>query len=97
MRTYIVTIDETQFVSEPEAVFSAINGVKAIKLQPEPIKDPTGVLTRNLAIPGPPLTDEEMEILAWDMEHDTSEGIPLEAAFDEIKTELNQWRETRLK
>lgn len=49
-----------------------------------PIHDPTGVLTRNLAIPGPPLTDEEMEILAWDMEHDGS-AIPIDQVWKEFE------------
>jgi hypothetical protein len=82
------------------SLFQSLVGVERVEtIQPEeipsnapkvsPIHDPTGVLTRNLAIPGPPLTDEEMEVLAWDMEHDTSPTIPIEEVWGRFEQRFN--------
>jgi hypothetical protein len=58
-----------------------------------PIHDPTGVLTRNLAIPGPPLTDEEMEVLALDMQEmlkDPSRFVPAEKVIANLRASLKE-------
>jgi hypothetical protein len=56
MRTYTITIDETQFVSEPEVVFRAIKGVTSIEPQENKPLSPSDWVR-----PGRPATDEELE------------------------------------
>lgn len=76
MKTYLVTIDETQFVNEPETVFMNLKGVKTIEettfsKKNEIIYDPN-IYDENgnfqwisLASPGLPVPDEYM---AWKLE-----------------------------
>jgi hypothetical protein len=55
------------------------------------IHDPTGVLERNLAIPGPPLTDAEIDVLIADMEAET-EFVSHEEVWAEFEKRFNPQR-----
>jgi hypothetical protein len=63
MKTYIVTIDEMYAVSEPAIIFQSVKGIVSITEKKES-------KFQDLILPGPPLTDTEMEELADEMEDD---------------------------
>jgi hypothetical protein len=87
MRTYTITIDETQFVSEPEVVFRAIKGVTSIEPQENKPLSPSDWVR-----PGRPATDEEILISAQEAEASTF-TIGIEEARKRTHALFNsQWK-----
>jgi len=55
------------------------------------LADFSGTFQRNMSIPGLPLTDAEIALLAADMNADTSEAIPHEDVFKSLEEKIVQW------
>jgi hypothetical protein len=86
MRTYTITVDETQFVNEPEVVFRAIKGVTsiAVSIEEETIFDPDiydedGNFKRiPMGIEGLPVPPKYME---WYIKYSIASGTTTKESF----------------
>lgn len=79
MRTFSVTIDETQFSDSPESVFMAIKGVTHIESQEiKPLTNTDWVRS------GRPATDEELK-KRLNQAFDSGNAIKLDEAFSKSK------------
>ncbi len=63
MRSFVVTIEGPAAPKDPALIFANVKGIHSIA-------ETTESKFKNLALPSPPLTDEEMEALAQEMEDD---------------------------
>jgi hypothetical protein len=82
MRTFVVTIDEPSLLNDPATIFANVKGVHSIKETKES-------KFKNLALPGPPLTDEEMEKLAQEMEDDIKYNLDSFITVEQLRANLN--------
>ncbi|MFM9837996.1 MAG: hypothetical protein ACKVOQ_07010 [Cyclobacteriaceae bacterium] len=83
MRTFVVTIDEPSLLNDPATIFANVKGVHSIKETKES-------KFKNLSLPGPPLTDEEMEELAQEMEDDIKYNLDSFITVEELKASLDE-------
>ena len=83
MRTFVVTIEGASLLEEPAAIFADVKGIQSIKETKES-------KFKNLALPGPPLTDEEMEELAQEMEDDIKYNLGSFMTVEELKASLDE-------
>lgn len=83
MRTFVVTIEGASLLEEPAAIFANVKGIQSIKETKES-------KFKNLALPGPPLTDEEMEELAQEMEDDIKYNLPNFKTVEQLKVSLDE-------
>jgi fructose-1-phosphate kinase PfkB-like protein len=83
MRTFVVTIEDSSVAEEPSAIFGNVKGILSIKETKES-------KFKNLALPGPPLTDEEMEELAQEMEDDIKFNLDSFMTVEQLKSSLDE-------
>lgn len=83
MRTFVVTIEDSSLLEEPAAIFGNVKGIVSIKETKES-------KFKNLALPGPPLTDEEMETLAQEMEDDIKFNLDSFMTVEQLKSSLDE-------
>ena len=96
MRSYIVTIDEKKMNGDPALALLNLKGVKDVFLTTN-VKKTTKPLSDDEWINpnGRPTTDEEIELLAQQMEAET-DFMPIEEARTKIHEDLQEWREGKL-
>jgi uncharacterized protein YgfB (UPF0149 family) len=82
MRTYIVTIEETDSVYEPAVIFQSVKGIVSITEKKES-------KFQDLMLPGLPLTDAEMEELTDEMEEDIKDMDNF-ITLEQLKADLDE-------
>lgn len=75
MKYLLIGVEDTTDLIAFDKTLHTIKGVKTVETispkKSQKINDPTEVLQRNLSIPGLPLTDSEIEVLAEAMDSET--------------------------
>jgi hypothetical protein len=96
MKYLLVGVDDTTNLSDFYALLHTYSAVKTVEIIesniPTEKKNGSNVLTRNLAIPGVPLSTSELEVLSTAMEGDTVEsGIPIDVVIAHLEQKISQW------